>query len=79
MKYRVLRNCFGFQNRYWERDSIVDIDPLSKPPAHFHPMEVEATEEIEAPVEETIPEEPQVPDWVAPKAEAKPKKKSKKR
>lgn len=34
-KYQVLRDCYGFQNRYWEKGMIVDIDPKENPPHHF--------------------------------------------
>lgn len=34
-KYQVLRDCYGFQNRYWEKGVIVDIDPKDNPPHHF--------------------------------------------
>jgi hypothetical protein len=39
MKYKVLRNCYGFQGRYWEKGQVVDLDPTSKPPEHFEPLE----------------------------------------
>ena len=39
MKYRVLRNCYGFEGRYWQRDDIVELDPKSNPPIHFEPMD----------------------------------------
>jgi hypothetical protein len=34
-KYEVLRDCYGFQNRYWEKGTIVEIDSKDKPPHHF--------------------------------------------
>ena len=46
MKYRVLRNCYGFQGRYWKRDDIVDLDPKSNPPIHFKPL----SDYVDAPV-----------------------------
>lgn len=40
MKYLVLHNCYGFQNRYWNRDEIVELNPKSNPPVeHFKPIE----------------------------------------
>jgi len=34
-QYEVLRDCYGFHNRYWEKGMIVDIDPKENPPHHF--------------------------------------------
>jgi hypothetical protein len=34
-QYQVLRDCYGFQGRYWEKGMIVDIDPKDNPPHHF--------------------------------------------
>lgn len=38
MKYRVIRECYGFRNRYWEVGEVVDIDPKENPPHHFQPI-----------------------------------------
>jgi hypothetical protein len=38
-KYEVLRDCYGFQNRYWEKGVIVEIDPKTNPPKHFKKIE----------------------------------------
>jgi len=40
-KYEVLRDCYGFQGRYWEKGMIVDIDPKDNPPHHFKRVDVE--------------------------------------
>lgn len=39
MKYLVLRNNYGYQGRYWEKDAIVDLPDDAKPPHHFEPVD----------------------------------------
>lgn len=34
-KYEVLRDCYGFMGRYWEKGDIVEIDSKNNPPHHF--------------------------------------------
>ena len=56
MKYLVKTNCAGFRGIYWERGTIVDIDPEENPPKHFEPIgEVES--EKEKPVDPRAPVE----------------------
>jgi hypothetical protein len=38
MDYIVLRDCFGFQNRYWEKGEKVSLAETEKPPRHFQPL-----------------------------------------
>jgi len=38
MKYKVIRNCHGFQNRYWHAGQVVDIPERYNPPHHFEPV-----------------------------------------
>lgn len=38
MKYKVIRDCYGFQNRYWRAGTIVEIPDGIKPPEHFKPV-----------------------------------------
>lgn len=38
-KYEVLRDCYGFQGRYWEKGEIVEINPKDNPPHHFKKIE----------------------------------------
>ncbi|RJO64166.1 MAG: hypothetical protein C4540_04610 [Candidatus Omnitrophota bacterium] len=52
-KYEVLRDCYGFQNRYWEKGEIVEIDPEMNPPKHFKKIKAES-----AAVKEQKQEEP---------------------
>lgn len=40
-KYEVLRDCYGFQGRYWEKGEIIDIDPKERPPIHFRLLTAE--------------------------------------
>lgn len=38
-KYEVLRDNYGFQNRYWEKGEIVELDPKTNPhPKNFKPL-----------------------------------------
>jgi hypothetical protein len=39
MRYRVVRDCAGFRGRFWEKGTIVDIDPSENPPHHFVPAD----------------------------------------
>ena len=39
MKYRVIRNCYGFKGRYWEKDQIVEVDNTEIPPEHFEKIQ----------------------------------------
>jgi hypothetical protein len=50
MKYRVLRDCYGFMGRYWDAGKVVEIPDNLKPPHHF--------EAVEATKEEVTPQEP---------------------
>jgi len=54
-KYKVLRDCYGFQNRYWEKGEIAEIDPKDNPSQHFERMDKkiveEETKEVIAPSE----------------------------
>jgi len=34
-QYKVLRNCWGFQKRYWAEGKIVDLPDDANPPHHF--------------------------------------------
>lgn len=34
-KYKVVRNCYGFKGKYWEKDEIVVLASDIKPPHHF--------------------------------------------
>jgi hypothetical protein len=34
-KYKVLRDCHGFQRRHWLKGAIVEFDDDLKPPHHF--------------------------------------------
>jgi len=38
MKYKVLRDNYGFLGRYWKAGSIVVIQDDLKPPHHFMPL-----------------------------------------
>ena len=66
MKYRVLRNCYGFMGRGWFKGEIVDLDPKSNPGEHFLALEVVEPpkpveeQEVTAVVEEQSPAEPMV-------------------
>lgn len=44
-KYRVLTNCYGFLNRYWEKHEVVDLDESLNPPEHFLPIKEESAVE----------------------------------
>ncbi len=39
MKYRVVTNCAGFRGQFWEKGTIVDLDPKENPPHHFVPVD----------------------------------------
>lgn len=39
MKYRVLRDCYGFKGAYWEKGQLVDLSDHETPPSHFEPLE----------------------------------------
>lgn len=78
MKYRVLRNNYGFQGQYWHRDDIVDLDPKSNPPEHFLALEVIEEPKPVVPksaVELEVPARPTAPKPTDKKA--KPKKRLK--
>ncbi|MBL0320285.1 MAG: hypothetical protein IPP74_13495 [Alphaproteobacteria bacterium] len=59
MKYRVIRNCYGFKGRYWSKDQIVEVDGSEIPPEHFdkieqiQPIEIEKVDEHVEPTVET--------------------------
>lgn len=38
-QYKVVRNCYGFQDRYWREGDVVEIDPKENPPHHFQLVE----------------------------------------
>jgi len=40
-KYEVLRDCYGFQKRYWRRGDIVEIAEGENPPHHFKRLDGE--------------------------------------
>lgn len=35
MRYEVLKDCYGFLNRYWEKGQIVSFGDNEVPPPHF--------------------------------------------
>lgn len=52
MKYRVIRDCFGFKKRYWKQGDIVEFPDNEEVPCHFEKLlrDVVAPE----PVKETM-------------------------
>lgn len=42
-KYKVLRNCHGFQRRYWTAGDIVELEDDAKPPHHFLEIKEDAS------------------------------------
>ena len=38
-KYQIVRDCYGFKNRYWEKDEIVILEDNEMPPRHFQLIE----------------------------------------
>jgi len=38
MKYLVLRDCYGFKKRYWNKGTVVELDASEKPPHQFQPI-----------------------------------------
>lgn len=35
-RYRVKQDCYGFENRYWKKDDVVELsDKATPPPEHF--------------------------------------------
>lgn len=68
MKYRVLRDNYGFMGRYWESGKIVEIPETLKAPRHFEAVvpraEVvkpiaEVPVKTEPPVQAAAPQAPQ--------------------
>ena len=57
-KYEVIRNCYGFQKRYWEKGQIVDLDPQQKIPRHFKLITDSGPQEPVIPAEPQRKEEP---------------------
>ena len=53
-KYKVLRDCYGFQNRYWEKGEIAEIDPKDNPSQHFERMDKKIVEEKKRSTEEKM-------------------------
>jgi hypothetical protein len=49
MKYRVLRDCYGFRNASWTKGQIVDVSEGEKPPSHFEPVDKPPVESKETP------------------------------
>lgn len=58
MKYRVVNTCYGFLNRYWEKNEVVDLDESLKPPVHFLPIKDEPKEAEPALAEQVQKEKP---------------------
>ena len=49
-KYKVIRDCHGFQRRHWLKDSIVELDDSENPPHHFVLINEEKAVEIKDPM-----------------------------
>jgi hypothetical protein len=56
MKYRVVRDCIGYQNRYWYEGEVVEVPDGESVPRHFVPLS-----------EYKAPEKGDKPDPMAPK------------
>lgn len=41
-RYKVIRDCVGFQRRMWKEGTIVDLDDHEKPPHHFQLLDEQA-------------------------------------
>jgi len=66
MKYRAIRDNYGFQGRYWSAGETVDAK--TKPNDHFAP--VAGQNEVDEPVEqpaEVADEQAETPEAPAPK------------
>jgi hypothetical protein len=64
MKYKVLRDCYGFQGKYWKEGEEPDLDPKTNPPKHFKPLAGP-----KAPVEEPSPHAENPAETPAPDVE----------
>lgn len=55
-KFLVLRNCHGFQGRYWYKDDVVEFENDVVPPKHFQILDgqADAKKAEEAVVEEKM-------------------------
>lgn len=53
MKHRVIRDCFGFRNQYWEKGAEVHIEKGEKVPEHFEPVGANASESSSEPKAQT--------------------------
>ncbi len=49
-RYKVIRNCHGFQRRYWEAGKIVELDDNEKPPHHFLLIEEGEVKKVKDPM-----------------------------
>lgn len=50
MKYRAIRDSYGFMGRFWNQGEIVDLPPGEKPNKHFEPADSAESEiEVEPP------------------------------
>lgn len=75
MKFKVLRDCYGYKGRYWKADDIVEFAENDMPPSHFLALGVKPVlveDELkpkEAPIETPVeqPEIPAEPSWTKAK------------
>lgn len=59
MRYRAIRNSYGYQGRLWHEGDIIDVGPKDeKPNKHFELIPGQQVEEAVEPAQEQQPEQP---------------------